>query len=229
MAGQTADRWQSELVRTPAPRTLLCCSRSAGKSTAAAALALAEALTRPRSLALILSPTERQSAETMLKVLHFYRAAGRPVATAREAALELRLGNGSRLIALPGNERTVRTYNGVTLLILDEAARVPDELYLAVRPMLAVAGGRLLALSTPFGQRGWFWESWRSSEPWDRVRITAHDCPRIPGEFLEEERRSMGDRWFRQEYECSFEAAADAVFDPLTVDRALRNQVVPLW
>jgi hypothetical protein len=42
------------------------------------------------------------------------------------------------------------------MLVIDEASRVDDTLYLAVRPLLAVSGGRLVALSTPFGKRGWF-------------------------------------------------------------------------
>jgi hypothetical protein len=51
------------------------------------------------------------------------------------------------------------------LVIVDEAARVPDDLYRAVRPMLAVSQGRLIALSTPFGQRGWFYDELHGSGP----------------------------------------------------------------
>ena len=69
-----------------------------------------------------------------------------------------------------------------------------DELYMAVRPMLAVSGGRLVAMSTPFGTRGWWYEAWESSEPWERYEVPATMCPRISAEFLEEERRSMGAR-----------------------------------
>ncbi|MCG8456864.1 MAG: hypothetical protein MI919_11335, partial [Holophagales bacterium] len=64
--------------------------------------------------------------------------------------------------------------------------------------MLAVSSGRLLALSTPFGTRGWWYEAWRSDEPWERYEIPAAECPRISPEFLEEERRTMGEWWFRQ-------------------------------
>ena len=35
--------------------------------------------------------------------------------------------------ALPGREGTIRSYSGVDLLILDEASRVPDDLYRSVR------------------------------------------------------------------------------------------------
>jgi hypothetical protein len=73
-----------------------------------------------------------------------------------EPSLRLELENGSRIVSLPGKQDTVRGFSGVRLLVVDEAARVPGELYFAVRPMLAVSGGRLLALSTPFGTVRWF-------------------------------------------------------------------------
>ncbi len=109
-----------------------------------------------------------------------------------ESALRLELANGSRLVSLPGTERTVRGYSGVALLVIDEAARVSDALYYSVRPMLAVSGGALLALTTPDGKRGWFYEAWSGAEPWRRVEVKARDCPRISPEFLREERRVLG-------------------------------------
>src|SRR5262249_19191232 len=146
------------------------------------------------------------------KLLRLYRALGRPVPPRRQTQTELELANGSRVVSLPENEEGVRGFSSVGLLVIDEAARVSDELYFAVRPMLAVSGGRLVALSTPYGQRGWFFEEWQKGAGWQRVKVTAGQCPRISAEFLEQERLSMGERWFRQEYECSFEDATDAVF-----------------
>ena len=61
---------------------------------------------------------------------------------------------------LPGQEKTIRGFSGVTLIIEDEASRVDDTLYRAVRPMLAVSGGRLILMSTPYGQTGHFFEEW---------------------------------------------------------------------
>ena len=77
-------------------------------------------------------------------------------------------------------------------LVIDEASRVEDELYFAVLPMLAVTGGRLLALSTPFGLRGWWADAWHSNQNWKRVKIPATDVRRISREFLDEQRESMG-------------------------------------
>jgi hypothetical protein len=77
-----------------------------------------------------------------------------------ESVLRLELMNGSRIIALPGESNTVRGYSGATLIICDEAARIPDELLAAIRPMLATSNSRLIALSTHHGRQGWVFEAW---------------------------------------------------------------------
>jgi hypothetical protein len=126
--------------------------------------------------------------------------------------LGMQLANGSRIEALPGSERTIRGFSGASLLILDEASRVDDGLYFAVRPMLAVSGGALMMLSTPFGRMGAFYDAWTEGVGWQRFEVPASQCPRISEEFLEEERRALPRRVFRQEFECSFEETEDAVF-----------------
>jgi hypothetical protein len=117
----------------------------------------------------------------------------------------------------------------VRLLVCDEAARIPDDLYYAVRPMLAVSGGRLVALSTPFGKRGWFHQEWTEGQGWERVQITAHDCPRIPAAFLDEEQHTMPPLWFRSEYLCEFTEMEDSVFASAQVLGALSAEVQPLF
>jgi hypothetical protein len=209
---------------------LLLCGRQAGKSLTAAALALRTALLEPPALILLLSPTERQSGELFRdKVKRLYNALGRPVAIVAETALTMELANGSRIVALPGKEETIRGYSGVRLLVVDEAARVSDALYYSVRPMLAVSRGTLVCLSTPFGKRGWFHDEWHGSGAWRRVRSTAAECPRIDPAFLAEERRALGERWYRQEYECSFEDVVDAVFAEADIAAALAADVRPLF
>lgn len=229
-AGMSPDPWQAKLLRSSPRRALLLCSRQAGKSQTAAALALRAALLEPPALVLLLSPTLRQSGELFRdKVKRLYEALGRPVKATQESALTMHLANGSRVISLPGDEGTIRGYSGVSLLVIDEAARVPDTLYLAVRPMLAVSGGALVAMSTPAGKRGWFYEAWESDEPWERVRVRAEDCPRISPEFLAEERRAYGERAYAQEFGCSFVDTVDAVFDQESIDAALAGGVRPLF
>jgi hypothetical protein len=180
-------------------------------------------------LTLLLSPTLRQSGELFRdKVKRLYNALGRPVATVQESALTMELANGSRIVSLPGEEETIRGYSRVRLLILDEAARIDDALYRSVRPMLAVSHGRLVALSTPFGKRGFFWEAWTGGESWQRIRITADQCPRITPAFLADERRALGERWYRQEYECSFEDVVGAFFSAEDIAAACSTSLRPL-
>jgi len=225
-SGIEPDDWQKRTLRSTAPRLLLNCSRQSGKSTITAVLATHAAVYQPGSLVLLLSPTLRQSGELFKKCLATYRALGRPVPAESETALTLTLENGSRIVSLPGKEGTVRGYSGVSLLAIDEAAWVLDDLYLSVRPMLAVSQGRLIALSTPHGTRGWWYECWEhGGDSWERERVPATDCPRISPEFLAEEQRSMGEWWYRQEYCCEFADAQSQAFRREDIDAAFREEV----
>lgn len=210
--GMDADEWQVDLLRSTHRRLLVNVCRQGGKSTTTSVLATHRAVYVPGSVVLCVSPSQRQSGELFKKIVHAYRKLGRPVAAEQESATSLTLENGSRVLSLPGTEATVR---GLTadLMLIDEASRVEDELYAALRPMLAVSGGQLVAMSTPHGRRGWWAEAWHDGGPgWERILITAEDCPRISPEFLAEELASLG-RWrFEQEYLGKFVASDSAVF-----------------
>jgi hypothetical protein len=224
--GLVPDAWQEDLLRSTSERILLNCCRQSGKSTMTAVIALHRALYHPGSLILCLAPALRQSQELFSKIAGFYRDLGRPVSPIGERKLSLELENGSRIITLPGTEKTIRGFSGVSLLIVDEAARVEDELYFALRPMLAVSGGTLIMLSTPYGQRGIFYEEWTSgdSREWQRFRVSAEQVPRISAEFLSEEWRALGSRWFEQEYMCVFGELEGAVFSREAIDRMFDTQ-----
>jgi hypothetical protein len=227
--GLEPNGWQEELLRSTSDRVLLNCSRQSGKSTISGVIALHQALYYPGSLVLCLAPALRQSQELFGKVLGFYRDLGRPVSSQGERKLSIELENGSRIVTLPGSEKTIRGFSGTSLLVLDEAARVEDELYFAVRPMLAVSGGALMMLSTPHGKRGVFFEEWIGGQGWERYEVPASQCPRISEEFLEEERASLPPFIFRQEYECSFEETEDAVFTHEMIEQAVTGEVKPLF
>ncbi len=227
--GVEPDTWQERLLRNASQRTLLNCSRQSGKSTMGGVIALHRALYHPGSLILCLAPALRQSQELFAKIAGFYRDLGRPVSPLAERKLSLELENGSRIVTLPGSEKTVRGFSGAALLIVDEAARVDDALYFAVRPMLAVSSGALIMLSTPAGKRGAFHQEWTEGVGWQRFEIPWSVVPRIPPSFIEEERRSLPARIFRQEYECSFEHVEDAVFAYELVEQAITPDVAPLF
>jgi hypothetical protein len=222
--GLTPDGPQARVLDTESRHGFLNCTRQWGKSTVAAAKAVWEAERAPGSLTVVVSPSARQSGELVRKAEGFTRRLGIRPKGDGDNEISIAFPNGSRIVGLPGTEATVRGFSAVSLLLVDEAARVSDELYLAVRPMLAVSGGGLWLMSTPFGKRGFFWETWeRAGAEWARVQVPAVDCPRIPEEFLREERRAMGERWFRQEYCCEFMESAGGIFDLDLVDAAMTD------
>lgn len=227
-AGLQPDPWQRDFLLSDAPRIALLTARQCGKSTAAAALAAFEAAYKPESLTLLLSPSLRQSAEIFRKVADVLRTVPNGPRPVGDSALRVELANGSRVISLPGSEATVRGFSAVGLLIVDEAARVPDSLFHAIKPMLAVSHGRLVALSTPWSKAGFFYDAWTSSEQWERFRVTAADCPRIAPDFIEEERRYLPPSVFAREYEATFTDSEDAFFRDTDIAAALESFVEPL-
>jgi hypothetical protein len=230
-AGIVPDAWQADLLRSDAKQMILLCSRQSGKSTVSSILAIHEAIYQPNSLILLLSPSLRQSQELFRKLKDVYNALESNVLpqTIEESALRTEFDNGSRIVALPGKEATIRGFSGVSLLVVDEASRVPDELYQAIRPMLAVSGGRIVLLSTPFGKRGFFYSEWTDGADWHRTRITAEQCPRISPEWLENEKRTIPDFWFKQEFLCEFVETLDSVFSYGDIEAALDPNLIPLF
>lgn len=223
------DPVQASLLHNGDHRLILNCTRQWGKSTLTAAKAVHRARFRPESLTVVVSPSARQSAEFVRKAAGFLRTLGIKARGDGDNEISLLLPNGSRIVGLPGSERTVRGFSAVSLLIVDEASRVMDELFHSILPMIAVGGGDLWLMSTPFGKRGFFYDTWaKGGKEWRKVSATAMDCPRIPAEFIEEQRATMGELWFRQEYMCEFVDVENSLFDREMLLRAVREDVRPL-
>lgn len=223
------DPWQADLLRSRSRKIILNCSRQSGKSTTCAALALHESIYRSPSFCLICAPSLDQSAELMLKFDQFRSAVELPSDyLSRDTKLAVRFANGNRVVARPGSEKSARSFSAVTLLLEDEASRVLDDLYNAVRPMLAVSSGRHVVMSTPFGKRGHFFKIWSEElDLWESYEIPAEMCPRISPEFLAEEKRT--NPWFEQEYHCHFMETVGQVFSDATIAKMFDTDEKPLW
>jgi hypothetical protein len=227
--GFEPDAAQERVLTTQSRRVVMNCTRQWGKSTVTAAKAVHQAATVAKSLTLVVSPSARQTGEFLRKAGEFVRMLGVRVKGDGDNEMSLLLPNRSRIVGVPGNEATVRGFSAVSLLLVDEAARVEDEIYLAVRPTLAVSRGTLWLMSTPFGKRGFFYETWaEGGSEWERVRVPADECPRIERTFLREEQRTLGERWYRQEYQCEFVDSVSGIFDRELVERAITKDVKPL-
>ncbi|MBK5292146.1 MAG: hypothetical protein JJE04_10770 [Acidobacteriia bacterium] len=227
--GLDVDEQQAGLLRESGRRVLVNCARQWGKSTVTAAKVVHRAWTEREVTILVVSPSARQSGEFIRKVKEFVRKLGAAPRGDGDNRLSVRLKNGSRIVGLPSVEATVRGFSAVSLVVVDEAARVREEMFLAVRPMLAVTNGELWLLSTPAGQSGYFWEAWRfGGEEWKRVEVRADECGRISREFLENERAGMTEKKFRQEYLCEFNEVDGGIFDPEAVRDMVDESVTEL-
>lgn len=274
-SGMEPDATQLRVMSTPGNQLLLC-HRQWGKSTTVGAIALEDACSEPGALVLLVSRSMRQSGELFRKVKQFYHAT-RPLPLIQDSALSLELANHSRIVSLPGSEETIVGYSKVKRLILDEAARIPDPTFYAVRPMLAMSQGSIIALSTPFGKRGWFYEAWAQqtdeheldvqtverlledlnfpwmteqyalgeySEPvqlpvsdqpdtrdygWTRTMVTAPENRRITRKYLANERRSIPELWFRQEWLCEFLDIGSQLFRTEDLEAMIHPELQPYF
>jgi cytochrome c-type biogenesis protein CcmE len=218
--GIEPDPWQVEVLASDHPRKILCCGRQTGKSTVAAILAIHKALTLPGSTVLVVAPGERQAKLLFSKALSLYRQAGYPLPAHSERRTGLELSNGSVIEALPAVERTTRGYS-VDLLVVDEAAAVPDLDYHGILPALIATQGEQVLLSTPRGKRGFFHELWHSEDDWQRIIVRSDEVGRIRDEDLEVFRRTMPEQFFRQEFYCEWLETEGSLFSYDDIEAAL--------
>jgi hypothetical protein len=218
--------WQERVMRSEARRHLILCNRQAGKSTTVGAKACHGMLYAP-GIYLIIAPSLRQSKLLFQKVVSTYQRLEDVPTIRRSTDTELVLANGSHLFALPGDDdANIRGFSAPRAVIVDEASRVSDKVYAALRPMLAASPeGKLIALTTPWGRRGWFFEAWDTGTHWDRTTITALDCPHISPEYLEEERGNMSEWQFRAEFLCEFTDNDESFFSSELVDSMIDNTI----
>jgi hypothetical protein len=210
--GMEPDPWQLHVLTSAHKRLLLNCCRQAGKSTTVALLSVLETVGRAGTKVLIVAPSLRQSRLLFKTASSFLQRIGQR-SLKRHTLHELNLVNLSQIICLPCKEETIRGYADVHLMIIDEAARVPEDIFKAVTPVLAVSDGRLICLSTPYGRRGFFYHAWaKGGADWQRIEVPVQQVPRIGAEYLDRARREMGESWFRQEFCCSFEALEGLVY-----------------
>ena len=193
---------------------ILNCARQVGKSTVTAIKALHTSVYTPDSLVLLVSPSLRQSQEIFKKVTYYARQVADLPDKIEDNQLSLMFTNGSRIVALPGSQKTIRGYSAASLVIVDEAAFAEPSLFSALTPMLSISNGDLMLLSTPNGKIGFFWDVWDKGEAteWAKYEIPWWRCPRHNAERLKALKQVIGEYRFGVEFECQFFDPEDAVF-----------------
>jgi len=220
------DENQKKILDPKNKRVIINCHRQWGKSTISSLLCFHRALFYPKSLCLLVAPSLRQSGENFRKISDALETVTPKPDLEEDTKLTLKFGNGSRIISLPGSQKTVRGFTAPNLIIIDEDAQSEDELFGALLPMLTNSpDGRLILASTPWGVRGHFYKIWTEGGPeWLKIRVIASENPRVRPEVLEEAKRSPnGPLWYRQEYCGEFLSDEFSIFDENRLKKAISD------
>lgn len=226
-AGFSPDPWQLQVLNPTIRQGLLCCSRQSGKTTAVAHRAAYELATRQHATVLIVSATENHAAEIAQRIRAILNTLDidhhKTTGTGRQHDYQIP-HTQARFLALPCTESAARGLSA-TLIILDEAALVPDKVWHSLAGTQAATWRQatLWLLSTPRGRTGFFHDLYTSPDPsWTRLQVTAHQCPRISAEFLKQKQRELP-RWiYAQDYLCQFGDTTRTVFKDDDIQAALQ-------
>lgn len=204
------DAWQKEVLDYQG-NIAVRAGRQVGKSTIIARKAAEFAIKNPNKSVLIISHTERQAYLLFTKILYYLQDNHKLLIMQgkdRPTKSQLKLRNKSIIRCLPTglDGSGIRGYT-IDLLIADEAAFIPDEVWPAVTPMLSTTGGKIILLSTPFGRQGYFYESF-SDDNFKTWHINAEDVAEQREEpqktFMkdhqEKEKAKMTQLQYAQEY-----------------------------
>ena len=121
----------------------------------------------------------------------------------------IRLKNGSEIYCLPTG-KTGAYIRGFTIdfFIPDEAARIPNEVFIAVEPSLLASKkkrnlGWIIALSTPKGAEGWFYDVCHDKD-FLQIHITSEKCKRLSQKELKKKKKKLTALQYGQEYLAEF-------------------------
>jgi hypothetical protein len=186
--------------------------RQVGASTSAASTAIRYVRHFPNFLAAIVSPSLKQSAEVKLRAKEGLVNLGE--ALLQDSSTTLGLDNGSRILSLPGSAKAVRGWSA-GLLIIDEAAYLDPDTFLAVRATVAATGGRVIVQSTPASPFGHFYDLFQAvDDGWGKYQVSSEDVSTISEDFLAGERAKLSDDDYAQEYLGQFSAPGLGLVDP---------------
>lgn len=166
LLGLTLFDYQKEILVDEDLRLNICKGRQVGMSYILALKSIIKAIRQSGVVVAVVSPSQRQSSLVFRYIMSFFRGHEllRPEIegpNSRCSQTVIELPNGSIIYSLPvGNDG--HTIRGISvpkgsMLIVDEAAFIPEKAWESIDYFTAVGGQEILS-STPLGKRGRFYE-----------------------------------------------------------------------
>ena len=187
--------------------------RQYGKSLLGQNLLLYWLLQHPKQKGAWISPIYNQSKKVFQELVG---AAHEIIVEKNKADLSIKFVNGSTLLFLSAERYdSIRGFS-FTHVVIDEGAFIKEQaINEAIMPTLTAIGKKCLIISTPKG-KNWFYNYWmrgnQRNETYISFKGDSLDNPYADKEFIEEQRRSLPDDIYRQEYLAEFTDAGSEVF-----------------
>lgn len=219
------DKWQKEVLNYNGHITIRA-GRQVGKSTVISLKCLDYAINNENKAIMVIAASQRQ-AELLFDKIKYYFVEFFPDVIAEDPTkTKIILNNGTKIYCLPAGRSgyTIRGYS-IDLLIADEAAFIPEPVWIAITPMLAVTKGKIILLSTPFGKGGYFYNSF-SDYNFKQFHISSENCHRIDRSFLEKEKERMSKLEYAQEYLGEFVEEFNQFFPTELIKQCCS---IPFW
>ena len=225
--GIKLDEWQRDYIKTEG-NVAIRAARQSGKSFAQSLRVALFALLNKGTQTLIIGAVDRQSVGLFEKVKSHITNLAKWNIKGKPTMHKIELTNGSKIIAEPAG-RTGYGLRFLTIhkLVCDEAHYIPEEVFIAVRPMLATTDGTIDLLSTPKGNKGYFYDAFEDEETkkdFKQFHVRWQDCPRHSESFIKRERRTMTKLQFAQEYDAVFLDSLQAFFTLELINNCIKIQ-----
>lgn len=218
---------QVEVAESDARYRCILAGRRAGKSRLLAVLALWSAFRRPGTSVVVVSVGEVAALRVLADVASLCRSPLLAGSVTDELKSTVRLSNGSTIASFPASMRQIRGI-GADLLIVDEAAFVPRDIWSAAFPAVADrvrAGGKVVLASTPWPVAdSWFREWHQRGMDGDPLVRSWHwpssVNPRIGDAELADMRAGMTAEEYEREIEARWTSEQGAYFSADELDGA---------
>ncbi len=214
--GHTLAEAQERAFDLDKRHTAVIAPRQSGKSDALALLAAWHAFGDPRRAVLVVSASEDSARRLLGRVRMIVGHDLLRGSVIDEQAGKVVLSNGSIILSVPASERAIRGSTS-TLLIIDEAAMVSDDIALsaALPTVAARPEAHVVACSTPWTTSGWFYDWCMSESDYTSVRSwSVADASWLGPSELAALRDSLGPERYAIEVECQWRGRVNAVFSP---------------